>query len=133
GGGGGIRGEGGGGVERGPGMEIGLEQRAHRRRDRRGDQALDAGVPFAAAARFLAGKIVEAGARMSVDNAEGCGLDRKVCQDAGKRGVLDDVGEVAGVKGVAGVHRARSSRRWAASSPAPADGQGAGSAAEWTP
>ncbi len=52
-------------------------------------------------------EIVEAGAGMGVDHAERRGLFAQVQQHAAEHGVLDDVGEVAGVIGVTVVHRAR--------------------------
>ena len=60
--------------------------------------------PFAAAARFVAFEIVEAGAGMGVDDAEGGRLLLQIGQDAHQHDVLDDIGEAAGVKGVTIVH-----------------------------
>ena len=43
---------------------------------------------------------------MRVDHAEGGRLVAQMHQDAREHRVLDDIGEIAGVKGVAIVHRA---------------------------
>ena len=85
-------------------IEIRLEQCLHGRCDRCRKKPLDAGVPFAAAARFLASEIVETRARMRVDHPKGGGLGEKMSENARERRVLDDVGEVAGVEGVTVVH-----------------------------
>jgi len=41
---------------------------------------------------------------MGVDDAERARLVLQICQDAREHDVLDDIGEAAGVKGVAVVH-----------------------------
>ena len=64
----------------------------------------DAGQPFAAAARFIAGEIVDPGAGMGVDDAERRRLFLQIGQNAHQHDVLDDVGKAAGVKGVTVIH-----------------------------
>src|SRR5262247_1384635 len=76
----------------------------HGMRNRRRDKAADAGVPLTAAARLLAAEIVEARAGMRIDCPKCCGLAAKMSENARERRVLDDVGEVAGMEGVAVVH-----------------------------
>ena len=88
-------------------VEIGLDQRQRGFRKSRLHHPRDAGQPFAAAARFVAGEIVDAGAGMGVDDAKGGRLFLQIDQDAHQHDVLDDVGEAAGVKGVTVVHGER--------------------------
>ena len=78
-------------------------------REARLHQPRDPRQPLAAAARLVAVEIIEAGTRMGVDDAEGGRLVLQVSQDARQRDVLDDIGEVAGVEGVAIVHGAGAS------------------------
>jgi hypothetical protein len=92
-------------VERRDGVEIGREQVAHRRRERRGDNLADAVAPFSGAARLGAGQIVLTRPRMGIDDAEGRRLFLQVGDDACKRRVLDDIGEISGVERVAVIHR----------------------------
>src|SRR4030095_1288638 len=61
-------------------------------------------LPFAAALGLLAGEIVAARARMGVDDAKGGRLLLQIKQDAHEHDVLEDVGETAGVEGMAVVH-----------------------------
>ncbi len=61
-------------------------------------------MPFAAARGFRAGEVVEAGAGMGVDDAESGRLAAQVMQNAAEHGVLEHVGEAAGMEGVAIVH-----------------------------
>ena len=65
---------------------------------------MNARAPFAAAARFGAGEIVDTGAGMGVDDAESRRLGAQVHENAHQHGVLDDIREIAGVEGVAIVH-----------------------------
>ena len=88
-------------------VEIGREQRAQRRVELALHQKLDAVAPFQSLAGLHAAEIVEARAGMGVDDAERRRLVAQMCQHAAQRGVLHDVGEVAGVIGVSVVHRAR--------------------------
>ena len=67
-------------------------------------QPRDSGQPFAAARRLLAAEIVNACAGMGVDDAKRRRLLLQIGQDADQHDVLDDVGEVAGMEGVAIVH-----------------------------
>jgi hypothetical protein len=55
---------------------------------------------LAAPARFRAGQIVDAGAGMRVDHAEGGVLCAQMLQDQAQHRVLEDVGKAAGMKGV---------------------------------
>ena len=70
-------------------------------------QPADAVAPFLRLAGLGAGEIVAAGAGMGVDDAEGRRLVAQMHQHAAQHRVLDDVGEISGVIGVAVVHRAR--------------------------
>ena len=76
-------------VERADHVEIGRQQRGHRRRQRRGREPLDAVVPFAAAARLRTGQVVEAGAGMGVDHAERRRLVAQIMQNAAEHRVLE--------------------------------------------
>jgi hypothetical protein len=80
------------------------EQCAHPLPDGRVKQPADARAPFVAAQGLGPAEIVEAGAGMGVDNAERGGLLAQMHQHAHEHGVLDDIGEVAGVEGMAIVH-----------------------------
>src|SRR5262249_51402734 len=88
------------------GRKIGGEQRADVTRQLGVDQPTDAVAPFTGADGGLGGEIVEAGARMGGDHAEGRRLLAEMHQDAGEHRMLEHVGEVAGVEGVTIVHRA---------------------------
>jgi hypothetical protein len=88
------------------GGEIGRQQRAGLGRQRGIEQAADAVAPFAGAAGFLRGEIVEAGAGMDVDHPERGRFAAQMHQHAGENRVLEYVGEAAGMKGVAVVHGA---------------------------
>ena len=85
--------------------QIGRDEFGRIGRQRRADKPADAVAPFASAARLLAGKIVEALARMGVDHAERRWLLPEVGKDAGNDDVLEHIGEIAGMKGVAVVDR----------------------------
>jgi hypothetical protein len=93
------------------GVEIGFYERQRSFRESRLQNPRDPGEPLAAAARLVACEIVEAGTCMGVDHAEGGGLLLQMKQDAREHDVLDDIGEVAGVKGMAVVHAASSTPR----------------------
>src|SRR5205085_1103228 len=73
-------------------------------RETRLHDARDSRPPFAAALRLLAGEVIAAAAGMAVDDAKGGRLLLQIKQDAHEHDVLDDVGEIAGVEGVAVVH-----------------------------
>ena len=62
--------------------------------------------PFARPRRFAGGQVVEPGAGMGVDDAEGGVLRLQPLDQERQDGVLDHVGEAAGVEGVAVVHGA---------------------------
>src|SRR5262249_39788744 len=115
----GIDGEAVAAVERGDRGEIGRQQRARIVIERGGvpswsrllrrtrvagrcaEQPAGTGAPFAGAARLRAGAVRAAGA------GRGRGrLLAQVQQDAHQDGMLDDIGETAGVEGVAVVHGA---------------------------
>src|SRR4029077_5446718 len=57
--------------------------------------------------RFVTGQVVQAGAAVGVDDAEGGRLVLQIDQDAHQHDVLDDVGKSPGVKGVTVVHWGR--------------------------
>jgi hypothetical protein len=57
-------------------------------------------MPFAATLGFGAGQIVDAGTGMSIDDAKRRGLLAQVMQDSAQDGVLENVGEAAGMEGV---------------------------------
>src|SRR5690348_12270710 len=92
------------GIEGPHDIEIGGEQRQRRIGKPRLQDPRYAGEPLAAAPRFLAFEIVEAGAGMGVDDTERSRLLLKMEQDAHQHDVLDDIGKAAGMKGVTVVH-----------------------------
>ena len=59
---------------------------------------------FAGALRLLPVEIVESAAGMGVDHRERRGFARQMIQDGHQRDVLDHIGEIAGMKGVAVIH-----------------------------
>jgi len=73
--------------------------------DRRGrlgyENARDSLAPFRRACRLIAGKIVSPGSGVSIDEAERRVLPLEVNENAREDRVLEDVGEIARVKGVA--------------------------------
>ena len=69
-------------------------------------------APLAAAARLGAGEIIAAGAGMGIEDAERRRLRAQMQQDAHEHRVLEDIGEVAGVKGVAIVHGTVALAKW---------------------
>ncbi len=88
-------------VERADHIEIRRQQRRHGPGERRGHQPRNAVAPFAAALRFRTGEVVEPGAGMGVDDAEGRRFLAQIMQDAREHRVLVHIGEAAGMKGVA--------------------------------
>ena len=103
----GIGGQPSGAVAGGDRVEIGSKQRAGARCDRRAHEPVDAVAPFAAAPRLLSGEVVTAGAGMGVDDAERRRFLAQMHEDAHQHRVLDHIGEIAGVKGVAIIHGAK--------------------------
>jgi hypothetical protein len=91
-------------IEAGDSVQIGSKKRPRLSPDRCGEEPADALFPFAAALRFRTPEIIESGAGMDVDDAEGRRLGAQMHQDANDHDMLDDVGEIAGVEGVAVVH-----------------------------
>ena len=69
-----------------------------------------AGAFFATAAGFLRGQVVQPGAGVAVDHPEWRRLVLQIDQDPGQYDVLDDVGEIPGVEGVAIIHGSGLSR-----------------------
>ena len=100
----GIAGEVAGAVEGGNRVEIGRKQPTRLLADRSGDEPLNALAPFEAARRLRTVEIVAAGAGMGVDDAERRRLGAQVHQNADQDRMLDHIGKVAGVKGVAIIH-----------------------------
>src|SRR6266404_2489737 len=92
-------------------VEIGRDQRQSDFRKSRLHHPGDAGEPFAAAERFIAGEIVDPRAGMGVDDAKRSLLVLQIGENAHQHDVLDDVGKAAGVEGVTVVHAASSTPR----------------------
>jgi hypothetical protein len=86
---------------RADGSKIGPQDFGDRRRRARDEDARDPVAPFRRARRLVARKIIAACSGVSVDETKGRFLARQVNKDARQDGVLEDVGEIAGVKGVA--------------------------------
>ncbi len=68
------------------------------------DQSADPVAPFAGFLRLFRTQVVEADTRMRVDDTESLVLALQIFDDAGQDGVLDHIGEVSGMIGVAIVH-----------------------------
>src|SRR5205085_4163985 len=64
----------------------------------------NAAAPFTGANRFRPLQRIDTGARMRIDDPECARLQQEVHDDAGEDDVLEDVGKVAGMEGVAIVH-----------------------------
>ena len=92
------------GIVRADGFQIGPQDLADRRRRSRGQDARDPLAPFRRAPRLALRKIISARPGVSVDEAERRVLAREVNEDARQDGVLEDVGEIAGMKGMAIIH-----------------------------
>ena len=67
-------------------------------------QTADARAPLARAARFFAGEIVAPDACMGIDHAERRFLAAKMQQNSHENGVLQNIGEIAGMECVAVIH-----------------------------
>ena len=72
----------------------------------RADDARHALAPFARAGGLVAGKIIAANSSVRVEIAQRRVLAHQVCEDAREHRVLEDVGEIAGVEGMAVIHGA---------------------------
>ncbi len=68
------------------------------------DDLGDAGSRLAAALRLVARQIVEPAPRMGIDHGEGRRLLLQARQDRDQRQMLDHIGKVPGVEGVAVIH-----------------------------
>ena len=95
------------GVERPQRRQIGLQQGGDGRRRLGVLQPGDAVAPFARAPRLFPREVVTPGARMRVDEAQRRGLARQIDENAREQRMLEHVGEIAGVKRMAVVHRRR--------------------------
>ena len=90
-------------------VQVRLQVLCHGRRQRlrvHTDEAGDAALPFAGLFRLRRGERVTAGPGMRVDDAERRFLSLHVFEHEGEHGVLQHVGEIARVVGVAVVHGA---------------------------
>jgi len=81
-------------------LKIGAQEFGDRRRRLRREDTGDPLAPFRRARRLVAGKIISARPGMGVDEAKGRFLALEMKEDARQNRVLEDVGEIAGVKGV---------------------------------
>ena len=90
-------------------LEPWREQRGDVGRLLRVHDARDALAPFARARGLVAGQIVAPDAGVRVEIAQRRVLAHQVREDARQHRVLEDVGEIAGVEGVAVIHDARRS------------------------
>ena len=88
-------------VTRPDGLQIGAEELGDRRGRARGQNARDPVAPFRRAFRLRALEIVPARPGMGVDEAERALLAGEIDKDARKDRVLEHVGEIAGMEGVA--------------------------------
>jgi hypothetical protein len=86
---------------RADGSKIGAQDFGDRRRRARDQDARDPLAPLLRARRLVARKIVAARSGVSVDKTKGRFLARQMNKDTREDRVLEDVGEIAGVKGVA--------------------------------
>ncbi len=71
------------------------------------DEPADPVPPFAGFLCFFGTQVVEADSRMGVDHAESLVLAFQIFNDAGHDGVLDHIGEVSRMIGVAIIHVSR--------------------------
>ncbi len=85
-------------------IEIGRERRRQSGRARQRAQPFDAGFGLARLPRGLGGKVVEPASAMAVDHGEGLVLLPEMQQRRHQRQMLDDIGEIPGVIGVAVIH-----------------------------
>ena len=93
------------GAVRADGFKIGAQELGDRRGRVGRQNSPDPLAPFRRTLRFLARQIEAARAGMGVDKAEGALLAGQINENAGQNGVLEHVGEIAGMKGVAIVDR----------------------------
>src|SRR3984957_13596922 len=90
---------------RADGFKIGAQEFGDRRGWTGRQNPRDPLAPLRRTLRFLAYEIEAPGAGMGVDEAERAFLAGQIDEDAGQNGVLEHVGEIAGMKGVAIVDR----------------------------
>ena len=70
------------------------------------EQTTDPRIGFAGTARLFTHKIVESTSRVGVDDDEWRILLLEACKNGDKRQMLDHIGEIARMKGVAVIHSA---------------------------
>ncbi len=92
------------GIARTDRVEVGLQQGKNGRLCAVRIEAPDPAGPLTAPARLVAVEVVPAASRMRIDVAEGCRLALQGHEDARDQHVLEDIREIAGVKGVTVVH-----------------------------
>ena len=63
-------------------------------------------APFGGSGRFITVEAIKAGAGVGINYAEGCRFALQSKQHTGKHSVLHDIGEIAGMVGMAVVHLA---------------------------
>ena len=85
-------------------IEIRREQRAHGRSKLGGAQAADPVAPFPGAGSLGPAKVGQSGARVGIDHPERGGLLAQMHDHPTKDRVLDDLGEISGVKRMAIIH-----------------------------
>ena len=107
----GIERQSGPGVVLGDDFQIGRKKLRRRRREARGvlprvPQAANAVAPFRAAPRLFARKVVPAEPGVGVDGDERRVLARQIPRAVGGDGMLEHVGEISRVEGVAVIHEA---------------------------
>ena len=93
------------GVVRADGFKIGAQELGDRRWWAARQNSCDPVTPFWRAFRLRAGEIESARPGMGVDETERAFLAGQINEDAGQNGVLEHVGEISGMKGVAIVDR----------------------------
>ena len=71
-----------------------------------GEQPSDTGGRLPRSGRFVSAKVIDPGPRVGVDQAERPGLRGQGLQAQGQGGMLEKIGEIAGMEGVAIVHSA---------------------------
>ncbi len=89
------------GVVRADGFKIGAQELGDRRGRAGRQNPRDPLAPFRRALRLLARQIESARPGMGVDETEGAFLAGQINEDAGQNGVLEHVGEIARMKGMA--------------------------------
>ena len=91
-------------IRRGDRFEIGRQQRTHGLGQRMAGKPRDARAKLTCALRRVILQIVDADPGMGIDDAERLVLALQIVDEPCQHRVLDDVGEVAGVEGVAVIH-----------------------------